>query len=300
MDNFEVFLATIFSRSVSPNDRQGTKMTSTSTSPPLLPPPSEWSDFPVLVTQENADGEHVPCRLNESVAVSSKWFDGVATFFVRNDKDGETSPYFEGKRRKAGVLLRGKFKERIPLHEVSVGSWWEERLRFPAPFLVRTLLLALKTFLPHLGVTLGPKPHLSAPLVLDAKAMACCSREDRDWDPRPPSWPVQESTPLTGTDSKSRRKLSASFLERHSFDPDLWYTFEFYQHQCDFVSYRLAGGLGGLARVDLGKILNGQPMQFALRHEPSGNFICKFHFWSQALLRHVEKKNAGASTDTTL
>merc|ERR1712087_1050453 len=100
-------------------EEKRTEMTLT----PPIPPPSEWRDFPVLVTRENADGDHVPCPLNESVPVSSRWFDGVAIFFVRSDNDDEISTsYFAGKRRKAGVLLSGKFKERIPLHEVSVGS----------------------------------------------------------------------------------------------------------------------------------------------------------------------------------
>ena len=67
--------------------------------------------------------------------------------------------------------------------------------------------------------------------------------------------------------------------ENHHFEPDLEYTFEFYQNNLSFVDYKLRFGMFSLG---IGRITKGRPVQFLIKDVCESEYLCYFEVrdWS--------------------
>lgn len=83
-----------------------------------------------------------------------------------------------------------------------------------------------------------------------------------------------------------RKKILTSSSENYKFDTTSVYTFDFFQHLLDASRYEL--DLAGIKRVNLAKILDGQPLQVLAQHR-DGREAWNFQLWHESLLDHSSK-----------
>ncbi|QDZ20959.1 hypothetical protein HOP50_04g34840 [Chloropicon primus] len=266
-----------------------------------LPPVEAWPERPVLVTmRKEMDPQEVPVSTAVEIPVSTRLFHGTVKLFVRVEAEAaddhrskDSYYYFRGRRRLAGVILRGKFKDGLRMDSVYAGNWFEAPIRMMKQ---RGIVLGvIRRLLPHLHLGMD---FIAAPLILDAKRMAVYAHHEACAPTCGKSLSVDEKTDLLGgffaQQARSPRERRA-FLRKTGlcFREDHVYEFELYQDKVNFQTYDLKLPL---VSVNVGSILGGQPMQFGLRLKTSGGedewVTPRFSFWSEDLLRQRQVLNS--------
>jgi len=261
----------------------------------------------VLVTQGGGGqgrGRRQVVLCNFPTPIHSPAFEGEALLRVRGapgapvpgggEQFQEVSRHLEGRRRHLWATVRGRFKERVAVSDVIAGHEFSRAVRVPRHSAL--IIALLRKIMPAMEINVGgEKPYLHAPLVAEAKAIRV-RRPEEDMGPAATggrAWAPDDSEDnalLGGWFAEGQR--SAGERRRHFcrpsnmkglfFEPDLEYEFDMYQHQVDMTKYDLL--LPGF-RLDLARILDGQPAQtmakLASRDEP----LWDFSFWCDRLVQ---------------
>jgi hypothetical protein len=206
----------------------------------------------------------------------------------------EVSRHLEGRRRHLWATVRGRFKERVAVSDVIAGHEFSRAVRVPRHS--GLIIALLRKIMPAMEINVGgEKPYLHAPLVAEAKTIRVRRPEEnaepaaaggRAWAPDD----SEDNALLGGWFAEGQRSAGErrrhfcrpSNMEGLFFEPGLEYEFDMYQHQVDMTKYDLL--LPGL-RLDLARILDGQPAQtmakLASRDEP----LWDFSFWCDRLVQ---------------
>lgn len=198
------------------------------------------------------------------IPIESDLFVGKMIIIVAN-VPGEPKSYFSGRKRKFRVLVQGRFKHALQFSSVYTGQVFDEPMTsLPAKWLVRAVLQLISRLQPGFRTSMrGDKPYLLAPLVSAAQAMVISRIGNEPLTSALQD--IEEDVSLLGKKyygmSRKRRKAHFSArrnLEKHFFDPNLVYTFDFYQHHLNLASFQVDFGF---MKYDLIKFLGARPLQ---------------------------------------
>ena len=238
------------------------------------------------------------------IEVESDLFRGRTLISVRKD-EGEAK--YEGAgslgKRRSTFTLEGRFKKSVAFEDLVIGHEFNEGVVGPPRWQRRLILGFLHKFFPHLKVKLGERASALAPVILECKRIKVRRAAS---DSEVPALErgglercdVREETSLLGgffaEKDRSPRERRRFFSKKEnlatfSFDPDLEYTFEFYQNNLSFIDYKLRFGIFS---VGIGKIIKGQPVQFLIKNNRTKEYLCYFQFWSAKLLGFFGDGNA--------
>ena len=250
-----------------------------------------WPNRPCLVTQApspSSSCQAVPVDVGDELRVSSDLFEGRA--FVYVDGAGTPAGHPVGESpfggRRSSFTLRGRFKRRVRFSDLVIGHEFNDGVIDP-PGWQRSLILGfLRRFFPHLKVTLGARTSALAPVLLECKRLRVSRPGDEGRELE--RLDVPEDTGLLGgffaERPRSPRERARYFrrrenTENHHFEPDLEYTFEFYQNNLSFVDYKLRFGMFSLG---IGRITKGRPVQFLIKDVCESEYLCYFEVrdWS--------------------
>tara|TARA_B100000674_G_scaffold343037_1_gene286925 strand:+ start:99 stop:836 length:738 start_codon:yes stop_codon:yes gene_type:complete len=241
---------------------------------------------------------------NFPTPIRSPAFEGEALLRVRGapgapvpgggEQLEEVARHLAGRRRHLWATVRGRFTERVPVSDVIAGHEFSRAVRVPRHSAL--IIALLRRIMPAMEINVGgQKPYLHAPLVTEAKAIRVrrpregaelAAAEGRAWAPDD----LEDNALLGGWFAEGRR--SAGERRRHFcrpgnmeglfFEPDLEYEFDMYQHQVDMTKYDLL--LPGL-RLDLARILDGQPAQTMAKLVSRDEPLWDFSFWCDRLVQ---------------
>ena len=234
-----------------------------------LPPPAAWPDRPLLLRKSTAvhASEDACSVLGVPFPVETELFVGQAVLRLRGTPGSED--YFAGKARRTSFVVSGRFKRALPFAELYTGQEFEHALRLSGPtkLIVGGVLKAVRLLAPLLRVRLSERgSYLLSPLVQTAQAMHVGTAPL----PLTPGVAVLEDTALLGG-ALGASSLTAAARRRHfstvknlaplSFDPALYYSFDFYDDKLCLDSFML----DLLGRHDLVGVLAGQPIRLLSR-----------------------------------
>jgi hypothetical protein len=248
---------------------------------------------------------------NETLVVDFETLLFVGTILVRV-RDAPAPPsvtlqeasYFDGKKRKFQVVVRGKFKRALKMSECFTGQVFDRPAgRLPARWLVHALIRLITALQPQLQVRFGGEPRFLSPLVatahtaqqdstqrlqddlieplLDDPASLIFGREEVLQHGNQPS----SSSTRRHLRKKIFNSISAQHRDKPVFDVGKEYTFEFYQHMlllADPEQFRIdltAHHLG------LSETLNGQPLKILAAHGDQDELqpLWSFELWHASL-----------------
>merc|ERR1740130_307352 len=248
-----------------------------------LPPPEAWPNRPLLLRRSavahgssasdssDASDSREVCseQLGVPFAIETELFVGHAVLRLRSTPGCEE--YFAGKARRTSFVVSGRFKRPLSFAQLYTGQEFEQELRVSraTQLILRGVLKAIRLVAPLLRGRLTERgSHLLSPLVQTAQAISISTAPL----PLTPAVVVTESTALAGgalggaaplSAAERRRHFSvAAHLAGHTFDPALYYSFDFYDDKLCLDSFKLDTVLG---RHDLVGILAGQPIRLLSR-----------------------------------
>eukprot|EP00565_Helicotheca_tamesis_P004708 CAMPEP_0185732336 /NCGR_PEP_ID=MMETSP1171-20130828/15828_1 /TAXON_ID=374046 /ORGANISM="Helicotheca tamensis, Strain CCMP826" /LENGTH=281 /DNA_ID=CAMNT_0028401793 /DNA_START=96 /DNA_END=941 /DNA_ORIENTATION=+ len=262
-----------------------------------LPEPSSWPHRPLLL---RASDKTIPSEalqnkdalpLGAPVEFESDLFKGKILTRIKNapsDNQELQDKYFDGRKRTFQMVIQGSFKEKIAMSTVHYGDLYARpfKLNRVARIAVSGMGKVLSPFAPGIQFDIaGEKPKVL--VLLAGNAQALCVNKPGD-EPDITSINLEEDTALLGTNYDSvahrRKKLSnPKHAAKRFFDPNLVYTFEFYDHMLDFVERTFTPPVGKTS-VPMGSFLNGNPFSFCAM-TVDDRVVMKF------ILHHEEQKN---------
>uniref|UniRef100_A0A383VBM9 Domain of unknown function at the cortex 1 domain-containing protein n=1 Tax=Tetradesmus obliquus TaxID=3088 RepID=A0A383VBM9_TETOB len=213
---------------------------------------------------------------------------------------------FDGKRRLMWMAIQGRFKQPgVSFDGLCLGSEFSRPLKLPAGALLSKASMWLVSKMGS-GVQLdtsGPTPHILAPLIAAAQVVNV-SKPGQE----PNMLDVEEDMTafdagLVGSWSgkalsgAKRRALFGGKAARQGrcFDTEHVWTFQVYDHVCDYGSFLLPIPF---FKVDLVQVLDGQPMQLLLKDTASGSNMLKLEVWHRRMLEH--KANSSSSSSSSI
>jgi len=195
----------------------------------------------------------------------------------------DSEDYFKGKRRTMQVIMQGQFRHRTPFSEVLTGQAFDRPPALPPQWalnlglsIVRSLNPSIQENLTQQDACVGGR-YILSPLIATAQTVHIAHGPSASDSPTsgerimPPrllgACDVPEQTTLlggmfaSGQVPQGRRKKHfqrPENLSGHFFEPDLIYTFDFYQHlflpsTCEFDL--------GFYKLDVSRYLNRQPIE---------------------------------------
>lgn len=220
----------------------------------------------------------------------------------RCDRDGMSNgSYFQNRSRQYQWSVRGRFKRRIRFDKIVTGQEFGRPFRnAPSSRVVKKGLDLLKHKLPETFDCdlFSKEPRFEHPLLAGCQYF----RIDRPEDGLPDNdmhgvgddGNIIEDTSLLEDDSiprdgVARRKhfAKSSNLERHYFEPDLVYTFDFFANFFSPARHRLE--LTPFFSVDLIPYFNGYPLFMSMAKEKDSQaYLWATELWHKRLLNFDE------------
>ncbi|CAL8462121.1 g1652 [Coccomyxa elongata] len=271
---------------------------------------SDWPDAPVLLTaapirclqlQDSANPCAIPINTGRSIEFETELFRGRAVIWAQGLRSSPEG-LFAGERRKTSITVQGRFKADLLLEDIVTGQEFARPLHnLPATWLLDKVLIKLaKRINPSMDIGRLAAPYLLGPVV----AIAQIVNVSRPGEEPDPSQPISEDMRLfdpTLTNSTGgpmdalqrkhhfwdrRNRARRSFTKGH-----VW-TFQMYQHFVDLSTYEL----NMLYCFDLGRHLDGQPLQLMMKDRASGKYLFSFQAWHRKLLAaaHAAANRSGS------
>ncbi|CAM9289874.1 unnamed protein product [Ectocarpus fasciculatus] len=266
-----------------------------------LPPEKEWPHHPIFVRLSPSVGDQV--RLdghepNSSIPVNSDdiavpfetpLFKGRLLVRVAGLPGDGAQDYFRGKKRLMQCAVQGEFKKELPFDRVYTGQAYDRPFtQLPAKWLIRSAFSLIRRLSPALREDItGERPYMVSPLAATAQSM----RAEAPGDEVAIVGDLGEETGLLGESfmdsrvpSSARKKFfnNPRNLKAYSFKPGVVYTFDFYQHLYNAVTFELDLGF---RKVKLADYLNHQPAQIMALDFDTGEMLWNVEIWNAALLK---------------
>ncbi|KAL9186316.1 hypothetical protein ACHAXT_005554 [Thalassiosira profunda] len=264
-----------------------------------LPDAKTWVHRPLMICANAAPCPDlkVPdygldaCPLGVPFQFSSDLFEGTCLIRLKgsnSDNPEGDAEYFNGRKRIFQSVVQGRFKEEVPVSDVTTGHEFTRPLKnLPHPFILRTATAFIGKVSPGANIVV----HTDQPFV---EVTLCASSQIVRGD-EPGNEPnitckniVEDCSIFGGVFAKgnvpaSRRKrffANSAKCKGYTFDTETVYTFEFYQNLFDAQSYSLDLGF---AKIGCSSVLNGQPIQW-LGKTRDGRYLWSFQIWNEKLL----------------
>ena len=232
------------------------------------------------------------------------------------DLPSSPADYFRGKRRKMQVAIQGKFKRPLRFDQVFSGQEFAKPLRnIPGRreklcscvgylthkglaiashdrWLIKWALSLLRSRLPDTfqADAFAEKPYFLSPLISTSQSV----RADRDIPQDITSNVIDEENKEFGgpfTEKKfngeQRRKFFGDIqtLQQYTFDPDVTYTFDYYQQ---FFRAGLFALDVGVKLLDLAHYVGKQPLLLTMaKTMDTDEYLWKFELWHEKVLGQV-------------
>ncbi|KAI8474338.1 MAG: hypothetical protein J3K34DRAFT_408218 [Monoraphidium minutum] len=257
---------------------------------PAPPPPCAFGGADDLLVLDAA-GARVPHNTPAAVEFETELFTGrlLLMFRVAPRRGGRGAPEceerFRGKQRLVWAALQGRFKRAgVALDDLKLGSEWGRPLRLPAPYVTAPALAFIAA---RMGGGLeiearGASPRVLSPLIAAAQVVHVAPPGREPADPLA----AHEDTRLLLGDAApptaaARRALFRCAAARRgvAYSPDHAYTFQIYDHTLDYSEFRLP-----YFKVDIARVLDGQPMGFTIKDFSSGATALDLRIWHRRLL----------------
>jgi len=283
-----------------------------------LPIVDDWPQYPLLVTQSERPLEKkaslapelddtkpgssgapkmVCVNSSEPIKVDTGLFEGETFIFVQKieTKGIDEDTLGELQKRRSSFTLKGTFRKRVRCSDLLIGHEFKDGVISPPNWQRAIILGFLNKLFPYLQINLGECASALAPVMVDCKRLTVSKRHSDGRSSPLALHDVQEETALLGgyfaEKPRSPRERMRFFkskknLESFWFEPDLEYTFEFYQSNLSFIDYKL---YFGFINVGIGKIIKGKPVQFLIKNTATSEYLCYFQFWSANLLKFVKE-----------
>lgn len=264
-----------------------------------LPDISEWRHRPLIICVNTAVSPNLrvpehglgPCPLGVPFKFSSDLFEGTCLIRLKGSKSDNPAGdagYFSGRKRIFQSVVQGRFKEEVPVSDVTTGHEFSRPLKnLPHPFILKTAASFIGKVTPGANIVV----HNDQPFV--EATLGGTSQVVRGDEPgNEPSITCRNITEdcsvfggafANGNVSVSRRKhlfSNPAKCKDYRYDTETVYTFEFYQNLFDAQSYSLDLGF---ARIGCSKVLDGQPIQW-LGKMSDGRYLWSFQIWHEKLL----------------
>jgi len=229
-------------------------------------------------------------------------FEGTALFRIKLRKDENPPPttdeckyYFTGRKRTFQAVIKGRFRQPIPVSACATGQVFDRPpSKLPPKFVLHGAVSLFKKLSPQLILDFdGKTPKFLSPLASAAQTVKADDITDSGETTRPPNTSNSIELPMTEPDpadprslhqcllrsgnnqslpkssgtTQSRMKARKKAFDRNfsrkeqepRFDPNKEYSFEFFQHLLHFEDFSLDLGIGG--RHKLAGVLNNQPLK---------------------------------------
>eukprot|EP01012_Entosiphon_sulcatum_P061788 TRINITY_DN8764_c0_g1_i1.p1 TRINITY_DN8764_c0_g1~~TRINITY_DN8764_c0_g1_i1.p1 ORF type:complete len:601 (+),score=82.13 TRINITY_DN8764_c0_g1_i1:24-1805(+) len=244
------------------------------------------------------------------IEFASRLFVGRAVVRLKGTPNSATS-YFEGRQRRVQMTVQGRFTRRVPFSEVFTGEELDRPLRVSPPtWLLRSALGVVCRLSPGLRCEVEPPPGENEPLgggsgarkgpyalnLLAATAQAV--RADvpgsepsvfAEIVDDPALLGAQFARDCAGLPQTAVTRRRKRYLGKRSgelnlwFEPNLVYTFDFYQHMLDAPAMRVE--IGGTFSFDLPEYLGCQPIHFMAK-AIGGSYLWNFELWHERALAY--------------
>jgi hypothetical protein len=221
---------------------------------------------PAAAVCSSRESSGLAIRPSEWTPINTKCFTGRALLRIRGF-DEKTQGYFSNRTRLQSVIIQGHFKEAIGASSVQTGQEFKRQVMFPP--MMRVLIAMLRRVVTDLRMEIAPDGgFLTLSSVIRTAQRVNISRERLDWGLNDE---VKEDTKLLGgyfsecdRDWHMRRKYcsNAQHLANVKFQPNLYFTFEFFNSFVDLTSFEL---IVSRWRLDLKHYLNNQPVRLMAR-----------------------------------
>ena len=274
----------------------------------LVPPVETWVHYPVLVrcapnTPTRVGG--ILCTPSSQLRINNipmpfetKLFKGTVMIRIANLADSPED-FFAGRNRKCQVAIQGQFKKRTRFDKLFTGQELYEKVPLlPPKSVVDTIFMLLRSKLPPTFIkdVFCDTPYFLSPLVNTCQGFAVETDETKQNVFGSPKnrWSIVEDTKLLGPevprDSEKRRKYFAvaSNLEKYWFEPDLFYTFDYFQHFMDMSCMRFI--VTNFLGFDCSGIVGRQPLQLSMAKDmDGGGHFWNFEIWHKAFMENAEE-----------
>jgi len=224
-------------------------------------------------------------KFEEFIAFETKLFKGEILFRLPNER---TAAYFKGKQRKESIIIRGQFKKRLSMAQVTTGQEFLRDLKVPMGWMVKLGLKVFKFFSPTLEAEIEDNHAKFYNLLVRVSQVMRVKRESCFKEKISLGAELKEDCVLfqqlfsdfnPKMDRFERKKWFGNKkkeqLKNKFFEPGLYYSFEFFQHLFDNITYKINLGFS----ADVCKILNGQPLRIMAKDSESGDYLWDFEMW---------------------
>ncbi|CAM9188942.1 unnamed protein product [Scytosiphon promiscuus] len=266
-----------------------------------LPPEKEWPHHPIFVRlspsvggQVRLDGQEpnssIPVNSDDiAVPFETPLFKGRLLVRVAGLPGDGAQDYFRGKKRLMQCAVQGQFKKELPFNRAYTGqAYLRPFTHLPAKWLIRSAFSVIRRLSPALREDItGDRPYMVSPLAATAQAL----RAEAPGDEAAIVGDLGEETGLLGASfmnsrvpASARKKFFSNprNLQAYSYKPGVVYTFDFYQHLYNAVTFELDLGF---RRVRLADYLNHQPAQIMALDFETGEMLWNVEIWNAALLK---------------
>jgi len=239
-----------------------------------LPPVKEWGG-PVFVRFKNRDKIEVNIKGDEGFCeFSTPLFEGILSFSIADLVNSEMQSIFSGRKRRYRYVVVGQFKSEVPFNELYTGQVMKQQKKDRSTdWLMSSMRWMLKSLSPAMKETMDKDRNkvVVSPVAATAQRM-CVGRNGV----RMEGMEVEEDCTVLGSEFVSKKgplnpearkkaMCSPSVLSKHSYKKDMTYTFEFYQHLFDPLTFHM--NVVGLSTLDVVGILGRQPVRIVTRRE---------------------------------
>jgi len=237
-----------------------------------LPPIEEWG-APVFVRFRNGSKININVKGDEGFCnFSTPLFEGKLSFCIADLQNSDMQSIFSGRKRRYRYVVVGKFKSEVPFDELYTGQVMKQHKKDRSTdWLMKSMRWMLKSLSPAMKETVDDEGNKVVVSPVSATAQRMCVGRD---GVRSDGMEVDEDCTTLGQgffnkkgplNPEARKKVmcSPSVLSKHSYKTGTTYTFEFYQHLFDPLTFHM--NVVGLSTLDVVGVLGRQPVNIVTR-----------------------------------
>jgi hypothetical protein len=278
-----------------------------------LPDSNTWRHRPIyLATGRNTQHSYQTSStssslpLGEPIPFETDLFKGKLLLRVQNIHNNvskDHTEYFQGKKRLKHIVIQGQFKQPLKISDVWFGDVYEKPQRIPK-FVARIILPFFQKLSPGIIMDLWSEKNHKV-LALMASECKSLSVHHPGEEPDMTLHTLPEDTRLlfegrttnnqkhvkkvpSPHDCTKRRKLlrNKKDASKMNYDPNLVYTFDFYDDIIDFVDLTVNMGKV-MGKVSIQETLNGNPFSITAQTTDDRE-IFRFNIFHETLVKYKE------------
>lgn len=270
-----------------------------------LPKVQTWKHRPVFfapgrnmkhVSVENLDlSNHHSLSLGEPIPFETDMFQGKILLRVKGihqNVSQDHADYFQDKKRVKHVVIQGQFKEKLQMSDVWYGDIYEKPQRM-SKMVARFVMPFFQKLVPGIMIDFHSKQNHKV-LVRASGDTRTLSINKPGEEPDISSHDLPENIELLGeaatdlTTIKQRQKhlRKQKPSSKYEYDPNLVYTFQFYDDVIDFATY--SANMGKMGTICIKDTMNGNPFSLNMCCT-NGQEIFRFNIFHEVLVEYKDQ-----------